>query len=273
LNILERCKEILSGVSDSPESEAKILIEEVMGKSFNLVYRERMNDEELNKIENFLNLRVKERIPLQYITGKSYFFDLELKIRKGVFIPRPETEVIVDTLLKKKDINEHFLFLDIGTGSGNISITVLKHFEKSRGIATDISKEAISLAKENALMHRVIDRLHFIVMDGLKGLREYEIFDVILSNPPYIPTDVIYKLSPEVKREPKIAINGGRDGMKFIERFLFEGFKILKKKGLFLIEVGPETHQKAFKLAVSLFENVEMIKDFYGKPRVIEMIK
>lgn len=272
MDILRRCKGILSGVSDFPESEARIVLEEVFGKS-PFLFREKIRDEEIEKLEKLLLLRVGERIPIPYITGKVHFFDLEFKIRERVFIPRPETEIMIETLMDKIESNRDFLFLDIGTGCGNIAITVLKHFKNSKGVAIDISEEALFIARENATRHRVLNRLYFVVGDGANCPLQLEKFDIILSNPPYIPTNAIEGLSPEVKKEPRIAIDGGVDGLHYVRKFLLEGFKVLKKGGLFLMEIGPETYKGALEFASLHFENEELKRDLCGTPRLLILTK
>jgi release factor glutamine methyltransferase len=271
LDTLQRCKEILKEVSEFPESEARFLIEEVTGKH-PLLNWEEIGDEDTEKIERLLNLRVRERIPLQYLIGKAYFFDLEFKMREGVFIPRPETEIMIEFLMEKKAREKSFKFLDIGTGCGNIAITVLKHFPNSRGIATDISVGAVKLAKENAHLHGVSDRLSFIVTDGLLGLKGIE-FDIIFSNPPYVPSKLINELSPEVRREPRIALDGGERGLSVIEKFIHQGYPLLRNGGMFFLEVGPETYKDSLKLAKKYFIRVEIKRDLDGRPRVLLMEK
>lgn len=200
--------------------------------------------------------------PLAYIIGEWYFYGETYKVSPDCLIPRPETEHIVDELIKK--LPKNGAFADLCTGSGCIAISVLVHRPDLKAIAVDISKKALDIAKINAELNGVSDRLTLIKADivsedPLKGLK----LNAIASNPPYIRTDVIETLSVQVKHEPVLALDGGCDGLDFY-RVIFEKYRAnLHDNGFIICEIGYDQGESI----KSLF-SCEILKDYSGNDRI-----
>lgn len=210
----------------------------------------------------------KNRIPLAYLLKKAYFWEDEWEVGEGVFIPRPETETLVEGFLNSSGFfqSSAFHFLDLGTGTGIIAGTIAKLFPHSRGIASDISQKALTVAGNNAERLGVIQQLQLVKQDGMAGF-EAGSFNVILSNPPYVPS--FEKLEPEVLQEPKEALDGGEDGVNFYRR-IFENLSCLKSGGSLWLEVGWDQSnliQSFFK--ANHFKRIEIFKDLNGINRVV----
>ncbi|MCX5702814.1 MAG: peptide chain release factor N(5)-glutamine methyltransferase [Candidatus Omnitrophica bacterium] len=230
-------------------------------------------------ISSALKRRIKGE-PIQYILGKTEFMGLEFKLDRGVLIPRPETEILVETVIK---IVSGFRIqasglnvLDVGTGSGCIAVSLAKFLKDIRVTATDISEKAITVAKENAALNKVEDKIDFIRQD-LFGLQlaacsmRPNLFDFIVSNPPYVLTAEIERLQPEIKFEPRIALDGGSDGLDFYRRIIKEAPCYLVKGGCLIIEIG--FNQKGLIENIfhnsAIFEIIEIVKDYNNIDRVI----
>ena len=184
------------------------------------------------------------------------------------FIPRSDSELVID-ILKTKEINPNKV-LDLGTGSGAIIISVLKSFERAKGLATDISYESIYMAKKNAILNKVNKRLDFICCNWLDAFANIH-FDLIISNPPYIETRVIENLDPEVKAyDPKLALDGGIDGLKAYRNIL-SGLELASRKStLILFEMGHDQADSLAKIMRSKgLKNIEVFNDYNHKNRFI----
>jgi len=204
---------------------------------------------------------IEEGKPLAYITNEAYFFDSLFYVDERVLIPRPDTERLCEKaipLLKKGSV-----FADLGTGSGAIALTVLKHCPDSRAVALDLSEKALAVAEKNAASLGLSERVEFIRGDMKEITFPNESFDLILSNPPYIPTDDIARY-PSLSYEPILALDGGRDGMDFYRALLIRHRAALKKGGGFLFEIGFDQSEAIRTLAAGLGYTCEVYKD-YGK--------
>jgi len=211
----------------------------------------------------------KKRIPLAYLLGRAPFWDEELEIRSGVFIPRPETEFLVESFIKMGGFRTHspFKFLDLGTGSGNIAVTVAKLFPWAEGVGSDLSGEALETASHNANHLKVASRIQWIQAPGLDAFSSRS-FDVIFSNPPYIASGQCDELEEEVRREPRLALDGGKDGMKFY-RHLLENISTLQLGGSLWIEIGWDQGERVTALFENKFERVQLFQDLEGKDRIV----
>lgn len=216
-----------------------------------------------------LILKRKRGFPLQYIVGKTEFWSTELKVRRGVFIPRPETELIVEKIVEFAK-GKSFLIADIGTGCGNIAIALSKELLESKIYATDISLRAIKLAKENARINGVEERIIFLRGDLFEPLKDLKkSFDIICSNPPYIPEKDRKNLPREVVEfEPEKALFSGKDGLDFLRRFVKTAPLFLKEKGRVYVEFGDGMEKEVLFLFRD-WSGVEVYKDLHQKPRVI----
>ena len=207
--------------------------------------------------------RLKNREPLAYIIGEWYFYDEIYKVSPHCLIPRPETELIVEELIKRLPPNG--VFADLCTGSGCIAISVLAHRKDCSAIAVDISNEALNIAKQNASLNGVSDRIKFLSGNLLiENPLGSQLFDIIVSNPPYISSEVIDTLEPEVLCEPRIALDGGNDGLIFYKRFTTEFVNNIKPNGFLICEIGYDQAAPLKKLC-----NCEIKKDYSNNDRIL----
>ena len=193
------------------------------------------NTEELKKL---VSRRVKKE-PIAYILNNKEFWSSNFYVDRSVLIPRPETEVLIDLLLSQiKDKHKYFEILDIGTGSGCILISLLKELIKSRGVGIDKSSKAVAIANKNSISHKVDDRSSFKNIN-LEEIRLAKKFDIVISNPPYLPDVTLKNLNPDIRLfEPKIALQGGVLGVDFLYKIINLCSKILKTNGLLALEIG-----------------------------------
>ena len=218
-----------------------------------------------------IKLRRQKGEPLQYILGSCDFMGLEFKVDARVLVPRPETELLVDLAIKKFKGVE---ILDIGTGSGNIAITLAKHLFHAKVTTVDTSKDALDLAKENAIKHGVEGRINFVhasIADYLnEGARPAE-FDLIISNPPYIPRDQMAQLPVDVQKEPSLALDGGADGLDFYRIIIKMIPRLIRQKACLMMEFGDGQGLaiKALLFESQLFSNIQIHQDLAGKDRII----
>ena len=226
-----------------------------------------INLEQRRKLESLFAKRL-DRIPVQRIFQKAYFRDLELKLNNFNFIPRFDSEIIIDILEKKKLRPKKIL--ELGTGSGAIIISVLKFLSHAKGLASDISYESIYMAKKNAIINKVDDRLNFICCNWLKVFVNTD-FDLIISNPPYIETKVIKSLDPEVKfHDPLISLDGGEDGLTAYKRILSEIKFISNKPVIILFEIGYNQASRVRELMKKEgLKNIEIFNDYNNNNRFI----
>lgn len=215
--------------------------------------------------------------PLQYIFGSCEFMGLKFLVDERVLIPRPETELLVEAVIEKsKLLTKQTLFiLDIGTGSGNIAVSLAKFIPDCRLAAVDISADALDVARENARINGVSDRVTFFHGDLFhyrqNNDKEEILFDIIISNPPYVKLDELKRLQPEVCREPMVAIDGGADGLDFYRRIIEKAPGYLKEKGLVCFEIADgqkraleDIFQKDGRFTVTNFFN-----DYAQRDRVV----
>lgn len=208
--------------------------------------------------------------PLQYILAEWDFRTLTLKCDRRALIPRPETEELVTRVLKFLKGRENPVVVDVGTGTGAIILSIAKEFPgKGIFIGTDVSPEAIALAKENAELCGLTDRVVLEQADGLDEFDEPEMFDVIVSNPPYIPTAVCETLDPRVKDfEPRLALDGGAEGLDFYNRYLDDAMNLLKPNGAVFFEIGDgQGAALAARMREYGFTDIRIEKDYSGLER------
>lgn len=239
---------------ESPRLCAEVLLSHQLKKNRVELYLE--FDKPLNPLEiagyrSLIRRRLK-REPLQYIIGHQEFWSLDFLVSPAVLIPRPETELLVEEALKLRERN---LFsnscypkiLDLGTGSGVIAISLAKEIQNATLVASDISFEALALAKDNARYHNLNGRITFCQGDLWQPFSHSSVsFDMIISNPPYIPSEAFKALPPEVRYyEPRVALDGHENGMYFIKRIIKESEMYLKPGGWLLIEMDPNQTERA----------------------------
>ena len=221
--------------------------------------------------KNFFNLikRRSKNEPIAYITGYKEFWKSSFKVNKSVLIPRPDTETIIEQVLKELDIYSSKKILDIGTGSGCIIVSILKDRKKCSGVGIDISKNALKLAKSNAKIQHIDNRIKFLNSDIDNFCVDK--YDLIISNPPYIKQREINSLEKDIKNhEPRVALDGGIDGYKKIRLIIEKSSTLIKKKGKLFLEIGKNQTRKTLKmLNLNGFNKTKIVKDLSGKNRCI----
>ena len=222
----------------------------------------------LNKFIKLISRRKKNE-PIAYILQKKEFWKNNFFINKDVLIPRPETELVIEETLKFVDINESKSFLDVGTGSGNITISLLKERLNLRATALDISRKAIKIAKFNAKMHHLENKINFLNIDIDKF--NYNKYDFIVSNPPYIKELNLKNLEDNVRLfEPHLALKAGMDGFREIKKIIKKSRTLLKKNGKLVLEIGNKQDTLTKHLLTKNGYQINKIrKDFNSIPRVI----
>jgi release factor glutamine methyltransferase len=226
---------------DDPVKNAEVLLSHILKKPVYYIYTYWDRIPALKDVKVYAELleRRASYIPVQYITKEVDFFGRSFSVKKGVFIPRPETETLVEKIigLYKKHFNSECVkMLDIGTGCGNIAITLAKEIRDCSVTATDISLKSLKVSSHNALLHKVKSRIRFEKANLFPQSKSR--FNIIVSNPPYIPSGDISTLDEEVKKEPVRALDGGLDGTAVIRRIMRRADAFLYKGGFLLMEIG-----------------------------------
>ena len=255
----------------NPILDSELLLSKVLNKSREEILLNSnyiLKKQEINKFNSYL-LRRKYNEPIAYILGFKYFWKYKFITNKSVLIPRPDSELIVEESLKYLPNNKSKKILDIGTGSGCIIISILKERSKCIATALDLSNRALNVAKSNAKLHQLENKINFINID----IDKYNScnYDLIISNPPYINNVDLSRLDNDIKfHEPKIALSGGFDGFRDIKKVIIKSKKLLKRNGKLIIEIGSRQSKQSIKI---LNENGFYInktsKDLSGKDRCI----
>lgn len=259
----------------NPKLETELLLSYLLSSSrFDLYFKgTQLTDELMSKFEELLLLRA-ERYPLQYITGQTNFMGLDFIVNPNVLIPRPETEILVEKaidIIADSGLDEVSI-LDIGTGAGNIAISLTKYISKCKIWATDISPEALVVARNNAWRLGVEDKIIFVLSNIWPSAQEKnEKFDLIISNPPYIARNHFEGLPPEVKHEPILALAGGEKGLDFYYKIITQGVNYLNKNGYLILELGDNQVKAVREIVDSVKELIpaQVFKDLNNRERVI----
>lgn len=215
-------------------------------------------------------MRRAKREPLQYIIGEVDFYRERYKVTPDCLIPRADTEILVDFAVK--NLPEGCTVLDICTGSGCVAISTVKNTKNTRAVAVDISSEALSVAKENAKINGVSDRVDFILADALKGTVQGEFF-AVLSNPPYVTDSAYEKLEREIYFEPRLAFVGGTDGADFYRNLTPKYKDLIANDGFIAYEIGYDQGKLLLEIARDNGMCAEIIRDFSGNDRVAVLRK
>ena len=226
-----------------------------------------LNSRELSTFNKYLNRRSKKE-PIAYILKEKEFWSKKFYVNYDTLIPRPDTELLVENLLKIFD-KKKITILDIGTGSGCIILSILSELKNSTGIAVDISSKAIKVAKKNASTLELLRRVKFYCK-SFEAIFDKK-FDLIVSNPPYIEKKKLKNLSSDIKKfEPKIALDGGNDGLDLIKKVIYKCKYILKVNGTLALEIGNEQHKKVSKILTdNNFKIKNIIKDYNKNIRCV----
>ncbi|MDR6529960.1 release factor glutamine methyltransferase [Caulobacter rhizosphaerae] len=257
---------------DQPAIDARLLLEVAADVTRTDIitdpYRV-LTEAQMATLDDFLNRRAR-REPVSHIIGRKGFWKILLQVNKHVLTPRPETEVIVDEVLKAFPEQMPFNMLDLGVGSGTILLAVLAERPAAKGLGVDVSEEALAVARENAANLDLAGRTALLRGDWTNGLGD-DSFDLVVSNPPYIATEVIDTLEPEVRdHEPRLALDGGPDGLDAYRVLAGEILRVLKPGAMFAVEIGYDQSQAVedlFRQAGA--QDVRTIKDLSVNDRVV----
>lgn len=253
---------------EEPILKMRLLIASVLNRSKEYIIAHGENEIDSLKLEEIYNKMkmLEEYVPIQYITNKQEFMQLNFFVNENVLIPRSDTEILVEEIIENYK-NKEVKILDLCTGSGCIAISLKKHIENSKVYAIDISEKALNIAKQNAINNET--DITFIKSDIFSNIKE-EKFDIIVSNPPYIKTEVIKKLDKEVKKEPLIALDGGNDGLYFYKKIIEEGYKFLNEEGKIFFEIGYDQKEDIINLINNnKYELIKTKKDLGNNDRII----
>lgn len=282
LEVIQRSTEFLKNKGvDSPRLQTELLLAHLLSMprmKLYLNFERQLSQTELDSFRELIKRR-GQREPLQHIVGSACFCGLELKVNQHALIPRPETELLAErgwtflnSLSSVSTINSQpSTALDLGTGSGCLAIALAVHCPGAQVVATDISAEALELATQNAARHNVRGRINFLQGNAFAALESSTPFDLIISNPPYIPTGEIQTLQIEVREhDPRQALDGGPDGLDFYRRIAAESRPFLKPGGKIMVEFGDGQTQSIREVFESQIWIVEaIIEDYTQRPRIL----
>ena len=250
--------------------DSEILLSKTLNKSREEILTnldKKIDKDEFLKFKEYIKRRFKNE-PIAYILEEKEFWSKKFVVNKNTLIPRPETELLVEKLLAIFN-GKNITILDIGTGSGCILLSLLMNLKQSNGLGIDISKNAISVALINASRHKIFNRVKFYTKSAEQIVNKK--FDLIVSNPPYIKRKDINNLSDDVKKfEPRMALDGGNDGLDLIKKVIYKSREILKIKGTLALEIGNEQVKKVSKILIeNKFRVKHVIKDYKNNVRCI----
>tara|TARA_B100000989_G_scaffold16143_1_gene10757 strand:+ start:66 stop:908 length:843 start_codon:yes stop_codon:yes gene_type:complete len=259
----------------NPFLDTELILSKVINKKREeiiLNINNKLNNSDIIKFKNYL-FRRSQNEPIAYILGYKHFWKDKFLTNKSVLIPRPDTELIIEEALKYLPNDKSKKILDIGTGSGCLIVSLIKERPKCTATAIDISLKSINVAKTNAKLHQLENKINFINIDIDKYKSSY--YDLIISNPPYINNVELNRLDNDIKfHEPKLALSGGYDGLRNLKKVIFKSKKLLKINGKLILEIGYKQKNQCVKiLNENKFYINKISKDLSGKDRCIVSTK
>lgn len=274
--ILIKYSNDLENISDTPRLDVEMLLKKALGDVDSMYIRMYLDKELTDEQEKYFLEMIKERLnerPIAYIIGNREFMGLDFFVKEGVLIPRPDTETLVEEIIELcKNKSEQINILDIGTGSGAITVSLAKYIENSKVMSFDISDIPLEVGKVNAINNEVDNKIEFVKSDVFSAIKDTEKqFDVIVSNPPYIPKKDIETLHTQVKDyEPYNALEGGEDGLDFYRQITKESIDYLKQGGILAYEVGHDQAEDVSEIMKSYgYTKIYKKKDIQGIDRVV----
>lgn len=257
---------------ESPKLKARLLMQYILKKPRQhiIVY----DNNEITKkeqFEYFVNIeKITAGVPLQHITHSQEFMKMDFYVDENVLIPRPDTEILVEEVIKIANKMDNPIILDLCTGSGAIAVSIAKYVKNAKIYAVDISEKALEIAKKNARKMEVGKQIEFIKSDLFNKIKKMK-FDIIVSNPPYIKKRDISYLSSEVQKEPQIALDGGEDGLDFYRKILSQAIDYLKLGSYICLEIGYNQKNNVIELIENENKYVDTYskKDLYGNDRIV----
>ena len=276
LEVIQRSAEFLGARKvDSPRLQVELMLAHVLGlprMSLYLNFERALTPPELDQVRQLVKRR-GQREPLQHILGSACFCGLDLRVNRSVLIPRPETELLAEAGWEFLNARQSpaRCALDFGTGSGCLAITLAVKSPAARIYALDVSEEALAVARENAARHGAEPRIEFLAGDGFAGVPAGLGFDLIIANPPYIPSGEIATLQEEVRdHDPRLALDGGADGVGFYRRLAGESAPFLKPGARMMLEFGDGQADAVRELFEAQKWVVEAVKlDYRGQQRIL----
>lgn len=288
-DILKSSHYQLKNISDTPDLDSEILLTHVLKKERSFLFanlNKKLSNKQLNDFKKLLSRRLKNE-PIAYIINQKEFYGLNVYVNKYVLIPRPETELIVENVLNiikikrnrarrfnNSNIYNNYNILDVGTGSGCITISLAKNISQAKIYATDISKKALQVAKLNARKHKVLSKIKFYSGNLLKPISKKIKFDFIIANLPYISEKQYKNLKDNVKKfEPKSALVAKNYGMDFYIKLLKQVPGYINKGGYILLEIDPSFKNKLVKEIINILKidknKIKIKPDLFGLDRVL----
>ncbi len=256
----------------TPKLKARLLLQYVLKKprQYLIVYdNQKLTDKEEQEYLKYIEL-VAQGEPIEHITHQKEFMKLDFYVDENVLIPRQDTEVLVEEVIKIAQNIRAKKILDLCTGSGAIAVSLAKYLENIQITALDISRKALDVAIANAKNNHVQEKITFVESNLFQDLRQ-EKYDIIVSNPPYIRRKEIETLDKEVRKEPKIALDGGEDGLDFYREIINKGYEYLKYGGYICLEIGYDQKEEVMQIIKDKKQYTETYckKDLYDNDRVI----
>ena len=260
---------------DEPILKLRIILANILkkDKEYLMIHETEELNEDLEKILKKDIEKLCKHIPIQYITNKQEFMGLEFYVDKRVLIPQPDTEILVEEVIDIVGKNEKIKILDLCTGSGAIGISIVKNIENCEISLSDISNEALKIATKNyndIVGTNDCTRQDKIIQSDLFE-KIQDKFDIIVSNPPYIKSDVIKTLDKEVQNEPLLALDGGKDGLDIYRRIIEQAYKYLNKDGYLCLEIGYDQKEEVIRLIeeTTKYKDIYSKKDLAGNDRIV----
>lgn len=266
---------------EEPNIKIKLLMQNILKKTRQYIIandtQELSKEQEIKYLEGIQKL--KNNMPIEYITNQKEFMKKLFYVDENVLIPRQDTEILVEEVIKIAEtkttsnqtiINNNLQILDMCTGSGAIAVSLASYIDKSEIDAVDISQKALEITEKNAKENKVEKKIKEIESNLYKNIGEKK-YDIIVSNPPYIKHEVIKKLDKQVQKEPLIALDGGDDGLEFYRKIIKQSPKYLKKDGYLCLEIGYDQKDEVINLlnTENKYKNIYSKKDLYGNDRIV----
>ena len=278
-SLLDWAKKFLKNLgSMEATASSERLLEEVLGmeRAFLFLNEKETVSKPLAQSYRVLIQKRRLHIPVAYLLRKAYFWDEVLEVNESCLIPRPETEILVESFIKHAGFTEkcRFTFLDLGCGSGIIGIALARNFPYAQVTFCDISKKALQVTKKNAARYGLLKRSEFICSDLFShwedSAKNVKKWDAVISNPPYVADEDWHKMEPELSHEPEIALRGGKEGLVFYRKISCEAKRFLNPAGFLFFEMGAGQAKKIKSFVIKQgYENPEVFKDYLKIDRVL----
>lgn len=256
---------------DEPILKVRIILANILkqSKEYLMIHETEELNEDLVKVFKEDISKLCKNIPIQYISKKQEFMGLEFYVDENVLIPQPDTEILVEEVINIAKKEEKTKILDLCTGSGAIGISIAKNIKDCEMTLSDISNEALNVAKQNCINNRFENEIKIIQSDLFENIEDK--FDIIVSNPPYIKSDIIKTLDKEVQNEPILALDGGKDGLDIYRRIIKQAYEYLNENGYLCLEIGYDQKQDVIKLIeeTNQYQEIYSKKDLAGNDRII----